>query len=487
MSKHRFDANTREYDVVVVGFGGAGVAAALAAHAQGKSVVILEKSSSGGGHTRQSGGSIREINDAEGAKRALAAYSDSVTPVSVFSAFVDGIPPMLEWLRSLGADLVKPPAWTRGYPGAWQQTLAGHDADGGLGGRLRVAADDGRSGGEALWDVLHRAVLESGIEVHLNTRALDLAFDGGRVASVHALRDGEKMRYNTSAVILATGGFAADSGMQRDILGFSLPLMGLPDGNTGDGVRMAQKAGAGLWHMTSIATVMGYDLPGVGQAMQHQMASPHYIYVDADGQRFLDETGYDWHALPDEFLAVDYERARRPYIPSWVIFDETTRLAGPIINATTRAGRQIGWSSDNSREIAKGWITRGEDAASLATAIGLDPAVLAATIDEYNAACARGADNELGRTDLAPLIGPPYYAIPVVPILCNTQGGPRRDESSRVLDAWGAPIPGLYAAGELGSIWGKHYPGAGNVTEALVFGLIAGRTAVTDNEENTNG
>lgn len=479
------------YDVVVVGFGGAGTAAAIEAHTRGKRVVILEKSAAGGGHTRESGGSIREIADVDGAKRALQSYSDSVTPSSVFAAFVDGIPGMLSWLREIGADLVKPPAWTRGYPGAWQQTLEGRDQDGGLGGRLRVAASDGRSGGEALWDVLYDAVMArssavvgpGGIDVLYETRAVRLLQDDGRVVGVEAERGDETVRYGAGAVILTTGGFAADPDLQRDTYGFSMAPMGRPDGNTGDGIRMAQQCGAGLWHMTAVATVMGYELDGVGQAMQHQMAVPNYIYVDDDARRFIDETGYDWHALPDEFLAIDYARATRPYMPAWVIFDETARLAGPIINATIRAGRSIGWSVDNSEEVERGWIVSGATPEELAQRIGLAPDALAQTIDEYNRACTEGADATLGRTDPAPLGNAPYYAIRTVPILCNTQGGPRRDAQARVLDAFGTPIPGLFAAGELGSIWGKHYPGAGNVTEALVFGLIAGREAASETTE----
>jgi succinate dehydrogenase/fumarate reductase flavoprotein subunit len=81
-------------------------------------------------------------------------------------------------------------------------------------------------------------------------------------------------------------------------------------------------------------------------------------------------------------------------------------------------------------------------------------------------------------TQLAPVVEPPYYGIPLWPCLLNTQGGPRRNERAQVLDPFGAPIPGLFSAGELGAIWGTLYPGSGNVADALVFGEIAARESI---------
>jgi len=81
---------------------------------------------------------------------------------------------------------------------------------------------------------------------------------------------------------------------------------------------------------------------------------------------------------------------------------------------------------------------------------------------------------------MRPLDRGPYYGISIWPSLSNTQGGPRRNEKSQVIDAFGKPIAGLYAAGELGSIWGSLYPGAGNVSECIVFGRLAGRNAAAE-------
>jgi predicted oxidoreductase len=102
------------------------------------------------------------------------------------------------------------------------------------------------------------------------------------------------------------------------------------------------------------------------------------------------------------------------------------------------------------------------------------------TVQAYNDGCQAGHDRDFGRCSesLKPL-QPPYHALRLVPLLYNTQGGPCRDSRARVLNIDGQPIPGLYAAGELGSIWGARYQTSTNFAEALVFGRIAGHTATS--------
>lgn len=109
-----------------------------------------------------------------------------------------------------------------------------------------------------------------------------------------------------------------------------------------------------------------------------------------------------------------------------------------------------------------------------------DPAQAGRTVAEYNAGCAAGAD-AFGRAPetLVPIEGPPYYCVPLYPGGSNTSGGPRRDAGGRVLDPFDAPIPGLFAAGELGQPVGMLYPADGaNLSEAFCFGRIAARTAL---------
>ena len=144
------------------------------------------------------------------------------------------------------------------------------------------------------------------------------------------------------------------------------------------------------------------------------------------------------------------------------------------------ASRLYQWSKDNGAEIEKGWIRTARTVRELAGLIGVPPNNLEDTVATYNRYCDRGLDPDFGRgsSDLIPLEHPPYYAVEIWPGGANTQGGPRRSAKAEVLNLDGEPIPGLYSAGELGSIYGMLYPaGGGNLGECIAFGRIAGENA----------
>jgi succinate dehydrogenase/fumarate reductase flavoprotein subunit len=139
------------------------------------------------------------------------------------------------------------------------------------------------------------------------------------------------------------------------------------------------------------------------------------------------------------------------------------------------------WSQDNSVELERGWIDAGDTTRDLAATLGMDPDTLGKTISTYNGYCARGHDSDFGRHagDLTALDAPPFYAIRMWPGGMNTQGGAKRNEKAQVLNVDGDPIPGLYSAGEFGSIFGMLYAGGGNLSECLAFGRIAGENAAS--------
>jgi len=139
------------------------------------------------------------------------------------------------------------------------------------------------------------------------------------------------------------------------------------------------------------------------------------------------------------------------------------------------------WSPDNFKEITAGLIHRGDTIEEAARAAGIaDPEEVARSVRGYNDACAAGFD-PFGRPGASPipLDEPPYYCVPLWPGGSNTSGGPRRDEHARVLDVFGEPIGGLFAAGELGQPVGLRYLADGsNLAEAMCFGQIAAKEAV---------
>ena len=220
--------------------------------------------------------------------------------------------------------------------------------------------------------------------------------------------------------------------------------------------------------------------------MQH--AGPGF-WVDQNGKRFVNEKSIDTHTCLYAVDLFDPIKHSYPRIPAYLIFDEKALKAGPVAGGITGwLGYREGyiWSKDNSVELKAGLIKSGRTPEELAKVIGIDAEGLKATIAEWNKGVAEGKDalgrpmkNAKGAVLSAPLEGT-LYAIELVPSLLNTQGGPRRNVKGQVLNAYGEVIPGLYVAGEMGSMWGHIYQGACNNAEALVFGRLAGKAAAAE-------
>ncbi len=204
------------------------------------------------------------------------------------------------------------------------------------------------------------------------------------------------------------------------------------------------------------------------------------IVVGPDARRFVDEKFKTRHGkVPKNGVWLPLSTP----CPMYMVFDHVHFAAGPLYDKTPSHGwtqiiEKYDWSEDNSAELAKGWIKRADTIGELARIIGLDPATLEATVSRWNAAAEAGSDDEFGRTlMLTPLSRGPFYAVEMSPSMLNTQGGPRRNENAEIVRPNGTPIPRLYSAGELGSIYSYLYQGTGNIGECLGFGRIAGRNA----------
>ena len=468
------------YDVIVAGYGGAGAAAAIAAHDAGARVLVLEKALAGGGSTAESGGSFATVLDRDGAVAHYQAITEGRTPRDVLAAYVDGVLDLPKWLDELGGRTeplpMGDPPFPRRYAGTAYRNKPHSDA---IGERYRVREDGVSHGGTSLWNLLCGGVELRGIEVRLQTPVTRLLTDRGRVTGVVA--DGPDGPVEVTArggVVLTTGGFGYSPELLREWVGAEIPAYGPPGRNDGSGLAMALEAGAALWHMNAVACGFGYRVPGVDAAWMCIVRSFGFLMVDASASRFLAEPTVEHHAAGNALIVRDFHTGEFTRLPSYLIFDEATRRAGPIVTKEAGANRGLTWSESNLAEVEKGWVKRGTSVAGLARELSLPPGRLEDTVREYNAAATDGGDR-FGRlaAEMVPLREPPFYGIPVWPALFNTQGGPRRGAGGEVIGADGALIPGLFSAGELGSIWGSLYPGAGNVTEAVVFGRIAGRGA----------
>jgi len=342
--------------------------------------------------------------------------------------------------------------------------------------------------GALFWAFLVKNVKHRGINIIKGTPARELIqSEKGEIVGVIAERKGKTISIRAKkAVILTCGGYENDEFLKRDNFP-ARPVMTLGSpGNTGDGIRMAQEVGAGLWHMANLSScIYGFKSPEYEAAFIIALRDPGFIYVDKNGKRFINERGgIESHAWGTPLSYFDHKSMDYPRIPMYAIFDKNNLKNGPLspVFAGYNKPAIYRWSKDNSQEINKGWIVRSDSIVDLAGLIQVNESNLEGTIMRYNHGCTAGIDDEFGRTrqTLKAIEGPPYYAIALYPALFNTQGGPRRDKESRVLDPYGKPIKRLYAAGELGSILGIVYQGASSLTECLAFGRIAGRNAARE-------
>jgi len=340
------------------------------------------------------------------------------------------------------------------------------------------------------------------IQVWLNSPVERLLRDAqGRVCGARVRRDVQSGQALTEVrahlgVILACGGFEADEELKKQYLVSTPAITGSFRGNTGDGIRMAQQMGAALWHMWLYHGPYGMrhpdpDYPFGLYAKLLPMWTPErttkplprmaWIIVDQHARRYVNEyppymsdTGVRQF---DHYDPVSYNHTR---VPSFMIFDEEGRKCYPIGRSITNDRyARYEWSADNLKEVDSGILLKAESIGELADLLGLDSEVLGQTIDQWNHSVRTNTDEQFGRRPetMMAIATPPFYAARLWPMVINTQGGPVHDAQQRVLDAFGDPIPGLYAAGELGSVFGHVYMAGGNLAECFVGGRIAAKTA----------
>jgi hypothetical protein len=522
-------------DVVVVGYGGAGAVAAITAYDAGASVLVLEKSpslaslgvtgttptysiSGGGGNTHISGGACVWPQDPVGA--ALLLYyigAEGATPYDVCEAWASVGTGNKAWFDKVGIKYTVSTSVS-----SWPNAPGG-------GSIIGLSAT---GSGAAMFKSMDQAVQSRGIPILFNAPATDLIQNPvtKEILGVKALAN-NSMVLNIRAnrgVILCTGGFEFDEAM---LASYTRVYPQHPNGwqyNTGDGIRMAQKVGAGMWHMFGGPSTKGAWFPQYAASFSTSVKNNAWIWVNKYGQRFMNESAYT--AENFEYVLTDYNISgtnppattstgstvpEYTRVPFFMVFDSTGFKAGALgSGAYTTSGSgipilppQVGgkpaWSADNSVELAAGWIITGAtsitdlanaiNSAKIATSawanaqrivISISPSVLTATVNQWNTDCAAGkGDTVFGRAASAmlPISTPPYYAIAQWASKYNTTGGPIRNAKAQVCDPDNNPIPRLYSAGELGSVLSINYLRGGcDISECVAFGQIAGNNAAAE-------
>ena len=487
---------TDRYDVIVIGAGNAALCAALSAAESAKKILVLERApeEESGGNSRFTAGLMRVCyGGVEDLKKAIPDLSPEEIARTDFGTytedqFLDDMGRLTEYRcdPDLTEILVKQSLptveWMRGkgvrFTAAWGRQAFNIGGKFKFWGGLTVEAV---GGGPGLVESLTAIAKKNGIEVWFNARALELICDDSGITGVRVKREGKTLALKTSAVVLAAGGFQADPEQRTRYLGpgWELAKVRGTRFNTGDGIRMALAVGAaptGNWSGCH-AVAWERNAPEFGDlAIGDQFQKHSYpwgIYLNAEGKRFVDE-GADFR----NYTYAKYGRVilSQPGQFAWQIFDAKAKAQlrdeYRIKQVTKRTGNTL------EELVAKLEDTDGKTAleeirrynAAVQTQIPFNPNV-------KDGRCTKNL--AINKSNWANTLDtPPFEAYAVTCGITFSFGGLKINTDAQVMSSDGAPIPGLFAAGELvGGIFWFNYPGGTGLTNGAVFGRIAGRNA----------
>jgi fumarate reductase flavoprotein subunit len=460
--------NGMKTQVVVMGGGGAGLTAAIAAREKGAKIILLEKRIKPGGDTALAGGffasespalkRLRSESSSDELFKVAIGYAHWKTDPRILRAFINKSGDTVQWLEGMG---VKFEDISQFIPLQGPRIM-----------HLPVGL------GAGLVKVLVKKCQSLGVKILYRTAATKILTDkSGKVTGVMAKSKGEEFTISAKSVIIGSGGYAGSRELLKKYYPFyteSLHSIGLP--HKGDGLLMALEIGAATEGLGTLL-LRGPIFPG-SMDITHVAMEPITIWVNKRGERFVDEAiGFNW---PESANALN----RQPERTSYTLLDE--RIKQYFIEEGLIKGyrhppltKMTGLEKRLRTEAEKGTIKISNSWSDVAGWIGAAPRLLRETIQEYNASCDRGYDKLLlkDRRFLFPLRTPPYYALKCYQGFLGTIGGIKINHHMEVLDQRDNPIHGLYAAGSVTGGWESDTYCLRLSGSAFGFALNSGRIA----------
>jgi len=483
------------HDVIVVGGGNAALCAAISAAESAKRILVLERApeDESGGNSRFTAGLMRVVyNGVEDLKQVIELSQDEVAR-SDFGTyteeqFFDDMARVTEYRcdPDLTELLVKQSfptvVWMRRngvrFTAAWGRQAFN------IGGKFKFwggLAVEAVGGGPGLVDSLTQIARKKGIEIWYRARAVSLVADDSGVHGVVVKHEGKTKTLSSRSVVLAAGGFQANTEWRTRYLGpgWELAKVRGTRFNTGDAIEMALDIGAAAHGNWSGCHAVAWDrnAPEFGDlAVGDQFQKHSYpwgIYLNAEGRRFVDE-GADFR----NYTYAKYGRVilGQPQQFAWQIFDAKVKaqlrdeyrikqVTKRVANSLPELLKSL---EDTNAENALKEIEAYNKA--VRTDIPFNPNVKDGRRTEGLAVPKSNWANTLDT--------PPFEAYAVTCGITFSFGGLRINPQAQVLSSDGEPIAGLYAAGELvGGIFWFNYPGGSGLTNGAVFGRIAGSNA----------
>ena len=468
---------SRETDVIIIGSGGCGLAAALTAAEAGARVILFEKQRSLGGTSNFFEGTFavespmqreRYITyTRDEAFKGMMEYSHWRANARMVRAFVDESASTIAWLQEAGVEFSEVGTNMPDGPRTYHIV---------------------KEKGAAVVKALAIKAKEKGVDLRLGTPVTRIIKEGDRISGVIVDKNGDAETVQSPVVIIASGGYANNKAWVKKYAGFDIDVNMIPVGNVdkmGDGIRMAWEVGAAEEGMGVLeAYRFGPMAPEFRTYGPVQMvALQPDLWVNPAGERFCDEgiAFYD--------TSVGNVNARHKEGFTYSLFDDSIR------EYYTKHGihRNVGWKNapgtkpagfddelSNALEKGTNEAYAADSVEDLAAKMGVEPAVLKATVDEYNGFCEKGHDDLFAKDPryLRPLKGPKYYAAKARTIFLVTLGGIKVNHRMEVVDKKEKVIPGLYAGGmDAGGMWGDSYPIQVATGASSAFAINSGRIA----------